>query len=321
MDAARDRLADGPAASRYGKGPRAGGRRRQRRHPRRARRYRLARGGELSWRSRRRPAADRPGRERQCAGHRRRHASAAGVRHAHYRHSDPQRLRAVVELLLSRGADAKIAGKDTALPVRAAMDPLNLPVLRLLLKQGAAMPESGLGLCAVGWSGRTRRGTAGTPGTGDAGVQGCARRLDAASSRRELADGVRDGVARAPWRRYPCCGCRWHHALWPRGVPWESPGDGVSASPEGRLGAGERAGADAAAPGSLWCSPRGAGMAGPARRGSEGEGLPGAYGAGPCHRYPTYAFPGRGPQRTAGRAAQGHAGRCPARTFRGRTPA
>ena len=66
------------------------------------------------------------------------------MRHAHYRHSDPQRLRAVVELLLSRGAVAKIAGKDTALPVRAAMDPLNLPVLRLLLKHGAAMPDSGL---------------------------------------------------------------------------------------------------------------------------------------------------------------------------------
>jgi len=66
------------------------------------------------------------------------------MRHAHYRHSDPLRLQRVVELLLARGADANIAGKDGASPVRAAMDPLNLPLIRLLLKHGAAMPDSGL---------------------------------------------------------------------------------------------------------------------------------------------------------------------------------
>ena len=66
------------------------------------------------------------------------------LRHAHYKHSDPQRLHAVAELLLSRGASAKIAGADGALPMRAAMDPVNIPLLRLLLKHGAAVPDDGL---------------------------------------------------------------------------------------------------------------------------------------------------------------------------------
>lgn len=145
------------------------------------------------------------------------------MRHAHYRHSDPQRLRAVVELLLSRGADAMIAGKDTALPVRAAMDPLNLPVLRLLLKHGAAMPESGLDWALSNDQVELVKELLARPAPAMLAfkdVHGGSMLHRAA----ELpADGVRDGVARAPWRRYPCCGCRWHHALWPRGVPWESP--------------------------------------------------------------------------------------------------
>lgn len=66
------------------------------------------------------------------------------LRHAHYRHEDPDRLMKVVGRLLSRGASAKVAGSDGALPVRAAMDPVNLPLIQLLLSHGAEMPEDGL---------------------------------------------------------------------------------------------------------------------------------------------------------------------------------
>jgi len=66
------------------------------------------------------------------------------LRHAHYNRDDPHRLLAVVELLLASGASANIAGKHGALPVRAAMDPVNLPLIQLLLKHGATMPDDGL---------------------------------------------------------------------------------------------------------------------------------------------------------------------------------
>jgi ankyrin repeat protein len=66
------------------------------------------------------------------------------LRHAHYNHSDPGRLKAVVDLLLSRGASATLSGKDGMLPVRAAMDPVNIALIRLLLEHGAAMPDDGL---------------------------------------------------------------------------------------------------------------------------------------------------------------------------------
>lgn len=66
------------------------------------------------------------------------------LRYGHYNHSDPGRLLAVVELLLSRGASVALAGKDGMLPLRAAMDPVNIDLIRLLLKHGAAMPDDGL---------------------------------------------------------------------------------------------------------------------------------------------------------------------------------
>lgn len=67
------------------------------------------------------------------------------LRWGHYRHEGKgEKLHAVVALLLSRGASAKIAGKDGVLPVRAAMDPVNIPLIRLLIQHGAALPDDGL---------------------------------------------------------------------------------------------------------------------------------------------------------------------------------
>lgn len=67
------------------------------------------------------------------------------VRHAHYRNEGKgEQILAVAALLLSRGASAKIAGNDGELPVRAAMDPVNIPLIRLLVKHGAALPDDGL---------------------------------------------------------------------------------------------------------------------------------------------------------------------------------
>lgn len=66
------------------------------------------------------------------------------LRYGHYNHADPERLRAVVDLLLSRGASVTQAGKDGMLPLRAAMDPVNIDLIRLLLKNGAAMPDDAL---------------------------------------------------------------------------------------------------------------------------------------------------------------------------------
>jgi ankyrin repeat protein len=66
------------------------------------------------------------------------------LRHGHYRHEGKgERLYAVAAFLLSRGASARIVGKDGALPVRAAMDPVNIPLIRLLIKHGAALPDDG----------------------------------------------------------------------------------------------------------------------------------------------------------------------------------
>jgi ankyrin repeat protein len=67
------------------------------------------------------------------------------LRHGHYRHEGKgERLLAVAGLLLSRGASAKIAGASGELPVSAAMDPPNLPLIRLLIQHGAALPADGL---------------------------------------------------------------------------------------------------------------------------------------------------------------------------------
>ena len=66
------------------------------------------------------------------------------LRHAHYNHSDPRRLHALVDLLLSGGVSVKIAGKDGALPLRAEMDPMNLPLIQRLIKHGGVMPDDGM---------------------------------------------------------------------------------------------------------------------------------------------------------------------------------
>jgi ankyrin repeat protein len=67
------------------------------------------------------------------------------LQHAHYRQeAKGERLVQVASLRLSRGASAKGAGTRGALPLRAAMDPVNLPLIELLLKHGAEVPDDGL---------------------------------------------------------------------------------------------------------------------------------------------------------------------------------
>lgn len=67
------------------------------------------------------------------------------LRHGHYRHQGQgEHLLQVASLLLSRGASVKGAGADGKPPLSAAMDPVNIPLIELLLKHGAAVPDDGL---------------------------------------------------------------------------------------------------------------------------------------------------------------------------------
>ena len=70
------------------------------------------------------------------------------LRHAHYKHEGQgQQLVQVARLLLSRGASVKATGPNTPgapWPLRAAMDPVNLPLIQLLLQHGAALPDDSL---------------------------------------------------------------------------------------------------------------------------------------------------------------------------------
>lgn len=67
------------------------------------------------------------------------------LQHAHYRHEgNGDRLVQVARLLIARGASVKVAGAGGRVPLRAAMDPFNLPLIELLLKHGAALPDDGL---------------------------------------------------------------------------------------------------------------------------------------------------------------------------------
>mgnify|MGYP003347221787 CR=1 FL=1 len=67
------------------------------------------------------------------------------LRHAHYRQeANGRRLYDVAALLLARGALVKGVASGAELPLRAAMDPVNLPLIMLLLNHGAAIPDEGL---------------------------------------------------------------------------------------------------------------------------------------------------------------------------------
>lgn len=75
------------------------------------------------------------------------HDSAAplllALRHGHYKHeARGERLFAVAAFLLSPGASLKVT--KGPLPMCAAMVPVNLPLIRLLLQHGAALPNDGL---------------------------------------------------------------------------------------------------------------------------------------------------------------------------------